>query len=240
LQTNVIYNEDCLEGMKRIPDESIDIILTSPPYNIGKMHSNQQQFGTYSGNDMPESDYQQWQIAILAECYRVIKPEGSMFYNHKVRIKNGAAIHPLEWILKTEWVLKQEITWDMGKSANCDKIRFFPFSERIYWLAKHAKTKLNNINNLSDVWRHVPTHQRKNTGHIAVMPIEIATNCLQSVHGDIVLDPFMGSGTTAIACIKTGRKYIGFELDKRYYDIAQERIRKYTEPPPLFKDIGVD
>ena len=229
IELNKIYNEDCLEGMKRIPDKSVDIIITSPPYNIGKMHSNLSQYGTYSGNDMKEVDYQRWQLDVLKECSRVLKDDGSMFYNHKVRIKKGRAIHPLEWLGRAPFILKQEITWDMGKSANCDKIRFFPFSERIYWLTKSPNTKLYNINNMSDVWRVVPTHKRKDTGHIAVMPEEIVDIILQSLKGDIVLDCFMGSGTTAIACMNTNRNFIGFELDGTYFDLANERINKHNE-----------
>ena len=229
VKLNTIYNEDCLEGMKRIPDGSVDIIITSPPYNIGKMHSNTTQHGTYEGNDMKETDYQKWQIDIFSEMYRVLKDTGSLFYNHKVRIKKGKAIHPLEWIYKTDFVLKQEITWDMGKSPNCDKIRFFPFSERVYWLTKNPKTKIYNVNKLSDVWRVVPTHKRKETGHIAVMPTEIADIVLQSVEGDIVLDPFMGSGTTAIAAIDAGRNFIGFELDEEYHKLSEQRISEHIK-----------
>lgn len=147
-----------------------------------------------------------------------------MFYNHKVRIKKGVATHPLEWILKSDFILKQEITWDMGKSANCDKIRFFPFSERVYWLAKNPKTKIYNENKLSDVWRVVPTHKRKEVGHIAVMPETIATNILDSVKGHVVFDPFMGSGTTGIACKKSNRHFIGIEIDKTYFEVAKKRI----------------
>lgn len=222
---------DCLEVMKDIPDNSIDLIITSPPYNIGKMHSNQLQFGTYNGNDMKEEEYQEWQIKVLNECFRILKNEGSMFYNHKVRIKNGGAIHPLEWIKKSNFILKQEITWDMGKSANCDKIRFFPFSERIYWLAKNEKTKIYNELNLSDVWRVVPKHKRKDTGHIAVMPTEIVTNILKSVpnvKNKIILDPFLGSGTTGIGCKQCGCDFIGIELDEKYFNIAKERIEKIS------------
>lgn len=155
---------DCLEVMKTIPDNTIDLIITSPPYNIGKMHSNKTQYGTYDNNDMKEIDYQKWQITVLNECFRVLKNNGSMFYNHKVRIKNGLAIHPIQWITKSQLILKQEIVWDMGKSANCDKIRFFPFSERIYWLVKNKDTKLNNELCLSDVWRIVPNNNRKERG----------------------------------------------------------------------------
>ena len=220
--------------MKRIPDESVDIIITSPPYNIGKMHSNTTQHGTYAGNDMKETDYQNWQLEIFSEMYRVLKDTGSLFYNHKVRIKEGKAIHPLEWIFKTDFVLKQEITWDMGKSPNCDKIRFFPFSERVYWLTKSPKTKIYNVNKLSDVWRVVPTHKRKETGHIAVMPSEIADIVLQSVEGDVVLDPFMGSGTTAISCTDNERNYIGFEIDEEYHAKSLERIKNHTTQTDMF------
>lgn len=218
---------DCLEILKNMPSESVDLIITSPPYNIGKMHSNKIQYGSYDGNDMKENDYQQWQIQVLNECYRVLKQNGSMFYNHKIRIKNGLAIHPLEWLLKSRFLLKQEITWDMGKSANCDKIRFFPFSERIYWLVKNPKTKIYNQLNLSDVWRVVPTHKRKDIGHIAVMPTEIVYNILHSVtNAESILDPFMGSGTTGVACKELNRNFIGIELDENYFEIAKQRIKQ--------------
>ena len=173
---------------------------------------------------MSEDKYQEWQIEVLEELKRVIKIEGSIFYNHKVRIKNGKSIHPLEWILKTSLILKQEITWDMGKSANCDKIRFFPFSERIYWLTKDAKVKLDNRLSLSDVWRVVPTHKRKYTGHIAVMPLEIVQNILNCFNGGTVLDPFMGSGSTGVACSNLGFDFIGIEKEKDYFKISERRI----------------
>jgi len=209
--------------------ENVDVIITSPPYNIGKMHSNNLQFGTYNGNDMNESDYQKWQIKFLNKCFDLLGENGSMFYNHKVRIKNGVAIHPLEWVLKSKFLLKQEITWDMGKSANCDKIRFFPFSERIYWLSKNPKAKIYNQECLSDVWRLVPTHKRRDTKHIAVMPQGIVENILHSIpldRSEVILDPFMGSGTTGVACKNLNRSFIGIELDKDYFDIAEKRINE--------------
>ena len=215
---------DCLELMKDIPDESIDLIITSPPYNIGNMHSNHLQFGTYQGNNMKEEEYQAWQIKVLDECYRVLKSNGSMFYNHKVRIK--------EWILKAKFLLKQEITWDMGKSANCDKIRYFPFSERIYWLTKDKNTKISNKMHLSDVWRVVPNNKRSQTRHIAVMPIEIVDNILNNMilkENYIVLDPFMGIGTTGIGAVKHNVNFIGIEIDENYFNIAKERIEKAND-----------
>ena len=222
-----LINGDCLKEMDNLIMEGVkvDAIITSPPYNIGKMHSDNLQFGTYAGNDMEEKEYQSWQLEVLNRCYDILKEDGSLFYNHKVRIKHGIGIHPLEWIFKSKFVLKQEITWDMGKSANSDKIRFFPYSERIYWLAKTPKTKIFNEMSLSDVWRVVPTHKRKDTGHIAVMPQGIVGNILQSLPKNIlVLDPFLGSGSTAVACKNLGLDFIGIELDTDYFNIAKERI----------------
>jgi modification methylase len=225
---NQVIQGDCLEVMKTLEDNSIDMVLTSPPYNIGKMHSNSLQFGSYGGNDMKEEEYQNWQIEFLNECFRVLKDNGSMFYNHKIRIKGGVGIHPMEWILKSNFIFKQEITWDMGKSANSDKIRFFPYSERIYWLVKNPKTKIYNVENLSDVWRIVPTNKRKNTGHIAVMPTEIAERIIKATNYQTILDPFAGSGTTGVACKNTNRNYILIEKEPEYIDIINERLN-YAE-----------
>jgi len=97
----MIHLEPCEETLKRFEDNSIDLIITSPPYNIGKMHSNRLKFGSYANNDMKEPDYQKWQIEVLNECYRVLSENGSMFYNHKVRIKDGKAIHPTTNYRKT-------------------------------------------------------------------------------------------------------------------------------------------
>lgn len=230
-----LYKGDCLEIMRTLEDNSIDIIITSPPYNIGKMHSNRLQFGTYNGNDMKEEDYQKWQLDIFKEYKRILKDDGSIFYNHKVRIKNGKAIHPLEWLLKTDLILKQEITWNQKKSANCDKIRFFPFSERIYWMTKNPKVKIKNNLCLSDVWDCVPTHKRKETGHIAVMPKEIVRNILSSIENvedKVVLDNFMGIGTTGKVCKELNvNKFIGIELEDEYFNIAKKRIEDCINQP---------
>ena len=97
MQYNTIINIDCLEGLKSLDDESVDLIITSPPYNLGKSHhTRNNRFKPYTdyNDDMPEELYQKWQTEILNECYRVLKKNGSMWYNHKNRIKNGQQIEP--------------------------------------------------------------------------------------------------------------------------------------------------
>ena len=102
---------DCLDGMKLIDDKSIDLVITSPPYNLGNTHhTGNKRHYTYDDN-FPEEIYQKNQIETLNECYRILKPNGSMFYNHKNRIKKGIQITPYEWLLKSKFVIKQEIVW---------------------------------------------------------------------------------------------------------------------------------
>ena len=155
---------DCLEGLKALEDESVDLIITSPPYNLGKSHhTGSNHFKAYTDYDdnMPEELYQKWQVEILNECYRVLKKDGSLMYNHKNRIRNGEQIEPYRWLYNTPFVIKQEIVWQNG-SQNFDKCRIYPMTERVYWLAKDTKTKLFNAINHHDVftraeWQPVKT-----------------------------------------------------------------------------------
>jgi site-specific DNA-methyltransferase (adenine-specific) len=235
LELNKIYNEDCLSGLKKLDSNSIDLIITSPPYNLGKEHhTGNHKFKSYNeyNDNMPEEMYQQWQIEVLNECFRVLKEDGSMWYNHKNRIKNGIQISPYEWILKSKFahLVKQEIVWFNG-SQNFDKIRFYPMTERVYWLVKDPKTKMFNAINHHDVfnrseWKPEGTKNNFKRAYPEKMVTDIIS-CFKD--SKIVLDPFMGSGTTAVACIKTNRKYIGFEKDATYCNLANKRIQMINE-----------
>jgi len=228
LEINKIYNMDCLEGMKIIPDESVDLIFTSPPYNLGNQHhTGNNRFKPYT-DDLPEEEYQKWQLKVLTECYRILKPNGSMWYNHKNRIKKGRQITPYEWLLKSQFVIKQEIIWFNG-SQNFDKIRFYPMTERLYWLAKSPKTTLQNVLNHHDVFTRAEWKPEGTKSEFKrAFPVKMVQDILSCFpKAETVLDPFMGSGTTAISCINTNRNYIGFELNKEYYEIAKNRINKH-------------
>ena len=233
LELNKIYCMDCLEGMKLIPNETIDLIITSPPYNLGKTHhTGNNRFKSYSeyNDDMPEELYQQWQIEVLQECYRVLKSDGSMFYNHKNRIKKGKQISPYEWLFRTDFVIKQEIVW-FNRSQNFDKCRFYPMTERVYWLAKSPKTKMFNAINHHDVFDAKDWKPEGTKGEFKrAFPVKMPEDILSCFPGaKVVLDPFMGSGTTAVACINANRNYIGFEIDPDYYEAALERIRTHMQ-----------
>jgi len=230
LEVDYIKRGDCLELMKEIPDGSVDLIVTSPPYNLGKQHhTGNNRFKSYCEYDdnLPESLYQKWQIEVLNECFRILKTDGSLWYNHKNRIRGGVQITPYEWLLQTDFVIKQEIVWFNG-SQNFDKCRFYPMTERVYWLAKSPKTKMFNAINHHDVfdtkdWKPEGT---KNEFKRA-FPVKMVEDILLCFpKSKVVLDPFMGSGSTCVAAINTNRHYIGFELDEKYFEIAQKRIEE--------------
>ena len=216
---------DCLELMKELDDESVDLVVTSPPYNLGNNHHTGNKHHNPYLDDMPENQYQEWQINILNECYRVLKQDGSIMYNHKNRIKEGEQITPYKWILKTKFIVKQEIIWE-NQSQNFDKIRFYPFTERIYWLAKDKKTTLINTINHSDIfttkeWKAVGT----NGEHTRAYPLKMVLDLLSVFpNAKEVFDPFMGSGTTGVACVQLNRNFIGYEISPDYFKIAEKRI----------------
>lgn len=224
---------DCLEGLKQLDDESVDLIITSPPYNLGKSHhTGNNHFKAYTDydDDMPEELYQKWQTEILNECYRVLKHDGSMWYNHKNRIRNGQQIEPYRWLYNTPFIIKQEIIWQNG-SQNFDKCRIYPMTERVYWLTKDTKTKLFNAINHHDIftraeWQPVKTKGAFKRAYPEKM-VEDIISCFTDAK--VILDPFSGSGTTCCVAKRMNKDYIGFELGKEAFDISNERISKVGE-----------
>jgi modification methylase len=226
---------DCLELMKQIPDGSVDLIVTSPPYNNWRNRRTQKSredywkrtniiYGTYS-DDLSDSEYENFQVEFLNECMRVLKDTGTMCYNHKDRITDFRLTSPLMWILKSSAIIRQRITWDRCGMQAYNPVRFYRCDEDIYILGKCAKGfKWNKeCAKYMSVWRIPPS---KNIHHPCSFPDEIPKRCIEAFtnEGDVVFDPFLGSGTTAVAAVNTGRHYIGFELDPTYYDIACQRL----------------
>jgi modification methylase len=235
MEINKIYNESNLETTARMPDGFIDLTVTSPPYNLGlKHHTGNKVFNAYDKyiDDMPEYEYQQEQIRVLNEIYRLTKQGGSLMYNHKNRIKNGKQITPYEWLLKTDWTLKQEIVW-FNRSQNFDKCRFYPMTERIYWLSKGTDTNFINTINQHDLIKD--TAEGTDKEHKRAFPVKLAQRLIMCFpDSKLIFDPYMGSGTTAIAAIKEKKDFIGSEISKEYCEIAMQRINNHTNQVKLF------
>ena len=245
MEIDRIYNEDCLETMARIPDNSIDLIVTSPPYNKGfyanKNAKQSKVWNTLNGrkiaydsfsDDMFPWDYENWQKAVISECIRKLKPSGSLFYNHKDIIYKGLIVPP-KWVY--DFKVRQQIIWDRQSSCMIDPHYFMPANEWIYWIVKDEKKVFFDKEKSSfrtNIWR---MNVDKNP-HPAPFPYIMAANIINccSKEGDIVYDPFMGSGTTALASVKLGRQYIGSEISEKYVQMVNDKIKIEQSQLTLF------
>ncbi len=230
---------DCLDIMSKLDSNSIDLIVTSPPYNKkglvgGKVKPGNQiwkkfniDYSSYDDN-LSENDYQDWMVAVLNEMGRILKPTGSIFFNHKPRRHNNKVYLPTDFVSKTNLTIYQLIIWNRLSSPNIRKDVLLPCTEHIYWLTKGKpktfKEKLDKSFH-SEVWTINPD---KGSLHPAPFPEKLVENCvlLTTEDNDLVLDPFMGSGTSAIICKKFNRRFIGIEIDETYLNISKERLDK--------------
>jgi len=250
MELNKIYNEDCLETMARMPNNFIDVIITSPPYNkagyegkIRKRHKNDTwksrniDYNDNSNNDfMNELEYQDKQIKVLNEMQRVLKYNGSVFYNHKIRVANHKASHPIEWILKSNLNFRQQIIWNRKGSPAVSPIRYFPTTELIFWLTKTNIQpnfiRHKNLHFSGEVWDITP---KPNKLHPAPFPEILPDNilkCIQDKKDIIVYDPYSGTGTTCKVANDYGFNFIGSEIVTSYIDIFYDRIN--TKQTKLF------
>jgi len=227
---------DALEILKKIDDNFIDLGITSPPYNKGEKHKGwlvkNVKYNIASDN-VPEEVYQEGQIQVLNEIFRITKPGGSFFYNHKTRWTQGKMLHPIEWLQKAQWTIRQEIIWDRMIAANIRGWRFWQIDERIYWLYKPVDEdrigeELKSKHALlASIWRFPP--ERKN-GHPAPFPLLLPARIIYSILDNkkgVVLDPYVGSGTTCVAAKLLGSQYIGIDISKEYVQDAENRLQNY-------------
>lgn len=231
---SMLICKDTLAALRKLKSDTVHAGITSPPYN--KMENKKGWLVTNvkydnSSDKLPEQEYQRRQIMVLDELYRVMRPGGSFFYNHKIRWERGEMLHPLSWLSKTKWTLRQEIIWDRKIAANIRGWRFWQVEERIYWLHKPANgckigKEIKSCHaKLSSIWRISP--ERKNT-HPAPFPLVVPLRAIYSVMDDkkgVVIDPYCGSGTTCVAAKLLGLKYIGIDISPAYIKMARQRIK---------------
>lgn len=233
MDINVIYNEDCVgeQGMSRIADGSVDMVVTDPPYNIvtggdsgGKNSARPK--GMLSGDRKLFSNipkFSEW----LPDVYRVLK-EGSHCY---IFVNSTNLTEMLVESAKVGFKLHNVLIWEKN---NCTPSQFYMKNcEYIVFLRKGKAKYINNIGASKTVHRF--NNIIGNKVHPTEKPEDLIRFYIENSSdiNDIIFDPFMGSGTTAVACVNTKRSYIGFEMDKGYYDIAVERIEavKVTSMP---------
>jgi len=294
LELNKIYNMDCLEGLKLIPDNSVDLIITDPPYNIGK---------DFENDNLDKDYFLEWSESWIKELVRVLKWGGSIYITlgwhyvaeTKIIFNKYENVRLKNWII---WYRQDGWKSDKGFAHSHEHILFFikdnMSKERLLqfrsWMNKYRIEKnlsLSDINKklgwatsgggcssgylgdkkdmqipspyhfkqlkdllgfdnsyddlireekyikfnktdvCDDVWLN-PKSEKKRLGHPTQKPIKLFKRIVEagSKKGDLVLDIFMGSGTTATACKQLGRNFIGFEISKEYCDIANKRLNQ--------------
>jgi site-specific DNA-methyltransferase (adenine-specific) len=235
---NKIHHADCHDFMlNSLPDKCVDLVITSPPYNLknstgngmshntktGKWAGAALKFGYSDHNDcMPHEEYVAWQRDCLTQMMRVLKDDGAIFYNHKWRVQGGLLQDRSDIV--AGFPVRQIIIWRRKGGINFNPGYFLPTYEVIYLIAKPDFRLAPKANAFGDVWEFP---QEINNPHPAPFPIDLIDRIVQSTTGKIILDPFMGSGTTAIASIMHDRSYIGIDVSREYCDMAKKRITQF-------------
>lgn len=232
---NKILCGDSIEIMKNIPNESIDLIVTSPPYNLKNSTGNGMKDGRggkwknaalvngYSNYDdnMPHDKYVDWQKNCLTEMFRIIKDDGAIFYNHKWRVQAGLLQDRSDII--GDLPVRQIIIWKRKGGINFNPGYFLPTYEVIYLIAKPNFKLADKANAFGDVWEF---KQEMRNSHPAPFPVALIDRIISSTNAKLILDPFVGSGTTAITALGNDRDFIGIDISPEYCKEAENRIKK--------------
>ena len=229
-----IFCGDSLSIMKELPDCCCDIAITSPPYNLknstgngmkdgrGGKWSNAALIQGYQNYDdnMPYDLYCKWQHDCLSEMMRLINDEGAIFYNHKWRVQGGLIQDRHEIV--QDFPVRQIIIWKRKGGINFNRGYFLPTYEVIYLIAKKGFKLAPKAGGCGDIWEFM---QETNNNHPAPFPVALIDRIMESTTAQVVLDPFMGSGTTAVSAVTHGRHYIGIDLSREYCDNAEARVQ---------------
>lgn len=229
------------ENMEELPDNSVHLVVTSPPYNVGKEYD----------KNLTLNEYLEFLKRVWREVYRVLVPGGRICINianlgRKPYIPLHAYI--IRDMLEIGFLMRGEVIWNKGSSAGSstawgswcspanptlrDIHEYILIFSKGSFQRKNPKHKRSTISKeeflefTKSIWTF-PAVSAKEIGHPAPFPVELPYRCIQlyTYEEDVVLDPFMGSGQTAIAAIKTGRYYIGYEINEEYVNLAERRIQ---------------
>lgn len=239
---NKITCGDILEFMKDIPEKVVDLVVTSPPYNLknstgngmkdgrGGKWSNAALINGYSHYDdnMPHEEYVKWQRQCLTEMIRVLKDDGAIFYNHKRRVQDGLLQDRQDIV--SGFPVRQIIIWRRKGGINFNAGYFLPTYEVIYLIAKLKFKLVPKANAYGDVWEFT---QEMNNPHPAAFPVDLIHRIVASTTAKVVLDPFMGSGTTAVVAQALKRNFIGIDISPEYCEMAKKRLERNSTKSEL-------
>ncbi len=238
------------ESMEELPDSSVHLMVTSPPYNVGKEYD----------DDLTLDEYRAFIKRVMSEVYRVLVPGGRACINiANLGRRPYLPIHAfiIQDMLELGFLMRGEIIWDKASSASpstawgswCSPQNptLRDTHEYILVFCKQTFSRSNPFNRqptisrdeflefTKSVWRF-PAEPATKVRHPAPFPVELPYRLIQlyTFEGEVVLDPFIGSGTTAIAALKTGRVFVGYEIHPDYVALANQRIEAFLPQKPLF------
>jgi site-specific DNA-methyltransferase (adenine-specific) len=232
------------ESMNELPDRSVHLMVTSPPYNAQKEYD----------QNLSLAEYLDMLARIWQETYRVLVPGGRVCINiANLGRKPYIPLHSfvIESMLSIGFLMRGEVIWDKAASASPSTAwgswlsasnpvlrdvheYILIFSKETFRRPKDDRkptiTKEDFLSWTKSVWSF-PAVQARQIGHPAPFPVELPHRCIQlyTYHGEVVLDPFAGSGTTCLAASQDGRHYIGYEIDPTYCKLAKNRLTKSTD-----------
>ncbi len=233
------------EAMPELPDQSVHLMVTSPPYNVGK---------TYD-KDLSLEEYRSLIKRVLKEVYRVLVPGGRMCLN--VANLGRRPYLPIDAFLTEDalsigFLMRGQIIWSKGSSGGGSTAwgsfmspsnptlrdiheYILVFSKGTYSRPpvesrRPTITRDEFLEFSKSIWEF-PTESAKKVGHPAPFPVELPRRCIElyTYSNEVILDPFMGSGATAVAALMTGRRFVGYEIDPQYVELANRRIRRWLE-----------
>ena len=243
MKNDHIYNEDCIKTLKRMEDNSVDCVITSPPYNMnlrirkGKYCSRQivKELSTkYDGfsDNLPIEEYYEFHSSVMRELLRVSKV---VFYNIQIVTWSKRSIFKM--IGEFNENLKDIIVWDKGvaqpamqKQVLNRRTELILVFESDYPISRQFRYANFERGTLSDIWE-IKRGKKISKDHGAVFPEELVEKIIENFtkEGDVIYDPFMGTGTTAVVSKKMNRKYIGSELSKSYIEVSEQRLKNVGE-----------
>lgn len=229
---DVIYNEDCIVGIKKIPDKIIDLVIIDPPYKINNHNSgcksnlakdiNKYNRELYDNKLTSSYDYK-----ILDEIIRVMKKTNIYIFC------NGEQIpFYIDYFVNKRKCKMDIIVWNKTNALPLFNNKYLTDKEYCLYFRKGGYCNPQNYEDAKTVFYYpINIKDKKKWKHPTIKPEELIRKLIRnsSKENDIVLDCFMGSGTTAVCCIKENRKYIGYEISKKYFEICNQRIKETKE-----------
>ena len=224
---NKIYNIDCIEGMRQMPEKSVDLVVTDPPYLIetsgaGIYKQDDKQY-VKELNEMKDG----FSRGVLDELCRIMKKINIYFFCSQKQI-----IPLIDYFVKEKNCNWNLLTWHKSNPVPACGNKYLTDTEFILFFREKG-VKIYGEYKSKFTYYVTPLNQKdkKTYGHPTIKPLDMVSNFIinSSKEGDIVFDPFMGSGTTAVAAMKCNRNFLGYELNPEYYEICNKRIKEASE-----------